>query len=113
MSNKWFIVAAAVIFAAIVGVIAYNSGFQHGMITSGKITVAAPAVGAYPYPFPYYGWHGGFFFFPFLFVLFVFFFVRALFWRSAYYRGGRCGPHDSAFDEWHRRAHERMSNVSV
>lgn len=117
MSNRWFFVAAAIVFAAVVGVIAYNTGLHHGVMESGRITVAAPGTVPYPYPYPYYGWHGGFFILPFFFILFVFFLVRGLFWRGAWHRGGGpCGyRHEAfdAFDEAHRRAHERMSNVSV
>ena len=113
MSSRWFFAAAVIVFAAVVGVIAYNAGLHQGVMESGKITVAAPGTAPYPYPYPYpyYGWHRGFFILPFLFIFFVFFLVRS-FWRGAWHRGG-CGDRYGAFDEAHRRAHERMSNVSV
>jgi len=71
---------------------------------------AAPAAPVpYAYPYPYYGWHPwgfGFFLAPFfVFVIFVTL-IRAAFWRSRWSYYGRCGH---AFDEWHRRAHERES----
>ena len=117
MVNRWYIVIAAVLFAAIVGGLAWNAGVHYGVAQSGKI-IAAPAVGqpyAYPpYPYPYWGWHGGhgFFFFPLLAIIFFFVFLRALFWRGGWHRHG-CRYHDEDYEEMHRRMHERMSNVSV
>jgi len=103
MSNRWFIVVAAVLFAAIVGGIAYNAGVHHGVAVSGKIV--APPPGSYPYPYPYYGWHpGGFFFFPFLLIFFFFFLARGLFWRARWH-GHHCRYRDEKPDG--------MSNVSV
>jgi len=94
--NRWFIVIAALVIAAMVGGIAYNIGVQQGIAHSGKV-IAAPAAGPYPYPYPYYGWHPwgfGFFFFPFFFFALWFLLFRGIFWRGrGWHRYGYgCGP---------------------
>jgi hypothetical protein len=107
-------VMLGVLLAVVVGLVAYNLGFSHGLAQH----VAAPPAGAYPWaPHPW-----GFGFFPVLFfLLFWFFVVRVLFWgvagRRAWRYGRGCGPGygygygggglPPMFDEWHRRAHER------
>ena len=107
MSNRWFILAAALLFAAIVGGLAYNVGVHQGVAVSGKIVAPAPGAYPYPYPYPYYGWHPGFFFFPFLFIFFFFFLVRGLFWRARWYGH----HHHCGYSEETPR--DGMSNVSV
>jgi hypothetical protein len=108
--SRWAAVSAAVLFAAIVGVVSYNAGVSHGL------AVAAPAAGAGPGTAVPYGWYRpwGFGFFPFGFVLFWFLLFRLVFWggfhrRRWYYRGLHDAP--PSFEEWHRRAHERMNGV--
>jgi len=67
--QRWAVIAAVLVLAAIVGGIAYNIGVSQGIAQSGKI-VAAPGG---PYPYPYYGWHPwgfGFFLFPLFFFAF-------------------------------------------
>jgi len=100
-------VLAVVVLSAIAGVVAYNTGLSHGLAQS-----AVAQGGAIP---PYaYGWYrpwGFGFGFPFFFVLLWFVLLRGLWWggprwRHHYYAGSRGAP--SAFDEWHRQAHERM-----
>jgi hypothetical protein len=104
MNNRfrWAVIAGALLFAVIVGAIAWNAGVSHGIAESGRI-VAAPGG---PYPYPYYGWHRpwgfGFFFIPLFFIAFWLLVVRGLFWHR---RGYACG---SRLDDWHTRAHERM-----
>jgi hypothetical protein len=102
-----------------IGVVAYNMGVSHGLAMSAP--AAAGQSGA-PVAVPYgaygpYGWYRpwgfGFFpFAPFLFIFFWFFLLRGLFWggfrrRRWYYPG----PYDvpPSFDEWHKRAHDRMN----
>ncbi len=99
--------------AAAIGLAAYNAGVQHGFVEASR-SVALPPEGTphvHAWPGP---WHGGYFpVFPlivaFLLVLFV---LRGFAWR-----GGRgCGPRrfdgvPPAFDEWHRRAHDRMTGA--
>jgi hypothetical protein len=100
----------------------------------------APAVVPPPHPYGYYGhygyygWHPwgfGFGLGPLFFILVWFVILRALFWRRVFWGGGPWGryaygrrgwgsgrgcydhePYDRSrgFDEWHRRAHERMRN---
>ncbi len=101
------------LLAGLVGVMAYNAGVQQGIVQSGKVVVAPAAPGAYPYAYPYYGWHPwgfGFFFGPLLLMFLLFGVIRAAFWRAAWHRHGMqagCGPW-GRFDEWHRQSHERM-----
>ena len=111
MNNvRWIPIVAALMLAALVGVVAYNAGIAHGIAQSGKIAVA-PGPGPYPYPYPYYGWHPwgfGFFFAPLFFFIFIAFVIRGLVWGGRW-RHGRCGGYRDYLDEWHRQAHEKMS----
>ena len=111
MSQRWFIVIAAILFAAAVGFMAYNAGLQHGIAQNAKIVVP-PGSAAYPYPYPYaypyYGWHPGFFFFPFLLLFFFFFIARGLFWRGRWH-GRHCGYYRGDEPDPERLNH----NVSV
>jgi len=124
---RWALLAAFVLVAVAVGFASYNAGVSHGLAVSAAASAAqqpgnAAAPTPVPYaPFgPYYGYYGpwyrpwGFGFFgPVLFLFFWFFIIRLIFWggfrrRRWYYCGG---PYDAppAFEEWHRRAHDRMS----
>ena len=104
---KWMGVFAAVLVAIVVGTIAYNAGVSHGL------AIGAPAAGAAQDAARYWYRPWGFGFFPFGFLLVWLLFARLMFW------GGGCrrrwyypGPYDAppSFDDWHRRAHERMNN---
>jgi hypothetical protein len=100
--SRWTVIAGAVVLAAVVGAIAYNIGFDDGIEQSGKIVSAHPGQAG---PYPYYGhrWHGPpWVFFPLFAIAVWFLVVRALCWRGH-------GPRER-LDEWHRQAHERMSN---
>jgi hypothetical protein len=106
---------ALVLMSIAVGVVAYNAGVSHGLAMS------VPAAGGVPAVVNYYGRSWGWGFFPFGILLWVFV-LRFLFWggcggRRWYYRHGPWGgpydgPHEGSgtFDDWHRRAHERMNN---
>jgi hypothetical protein len=105
----WAAVAFAVLGALAVGAVAYNAGVAHGLAMSPEL---APARGGVVVP---YGWYRpwGFGFGPFLLVLFWFLALRALFGRGFHRRrwygtDERSAP--PAFEDWHRRAHERMNN---
>src|SRR3989442_13899389 len=104
--NRWASLIVGALTALVVGVIAYNLGFSHG------VAQQLPA-GAGPYPWPYRPWGFGFgFLFP---LLFVFLLLRVLFWggpwrrgwygeyygRGHYPTGAPGGP--PAFDGWDRR----------
>ena len=118
----WVVALAAVLLAAFVGYFAYNAGVAHGVvagqqISAGGATAAVPPAIPPAYWYGYgYGWHRpwGFGFFPFFFLLFFFFIaLRALAWGGGW-RRHRCygygGYYDPpTFDDWHRRAHERMT----
>jgi hypothetical protein len=104
--------------AAAIGIGAYNAGVQHGALEAAR-TAALPPEGT---PAPVYvlagPWHAGYFpVFPLFLGFFLFVFVlRGLLWRGSWGGGRGCGPrrHDGvppAFDEWHRRAHERMGGT--
>jgi hypothetical protein len=97
--------------AAMIGIGSYNAGVAQGIVDSGKI--AALPAGSVPYA---YGWHRpwgpGFFpLFPLISLFLFFAVVRGLWWRGPR-RGGwgyhHCDGVPPAFDEWHRRAHERQ-----
>jgi hypothetical protein len=98
-------IVAALVFAALIGGMAYNFGFSQGIEESGKV-IAAPG-GA---PYPYMGWHRPwgfpFFFAPLFFIFFWIVVARAFFGRHGGFHRGCSG----GLDEWHRRAHERMWN---
>jgi len=123
-SFRWARLFAALVLAALVGFLAYDAGVAHGVATAASQQIAAapqgtppPAVFA-PYgpygPYGYYRpWGFGFFFGPLFFFLLFVFVLRGLVWggrwrRYGYYPRGPYGD-PAAFDEWHRRAHERMT----
>ena len=106
---RWAAILAAVLLAVMVGVVAYNVGVSHGL------AIAPSAAGATPSPIPPYYWYRpwGFGFAPLLFLLFGFFLFRILFWGGYHRRRWSSrAPWDfsPSFDEWHRRAHERMNS---
>jgi hypothetical protein len=119
-------VLVAILAAGLVGLLAYNAGVAHGVAMSAVAGAAGAAVeeggrtaAAYHHPYGYYGWHPwgfgfGFPLFP-LFALFFFVFAcRVLFWGGPgrrhwhHHRDGCDLP--PRFDDWHRRAHERMKD---
>ncbi len=111
---KWMAGFVMVLVAIAVGTIAYNAGVSHGLTASAPAIGAAP--GATPGPAYYYyghgpwGWGWGFFPFGILFWILV---LRLFFWGGGYRRRWHYpGPYDGpgSFDDWHRRAHERMNN---
>jgi len=134
--RRWAVVALALVAAVAVGTFAYQAGVSQGIALQPPPVVAAPAapggaqVTPAPAPYPYYPYRyyrrGPFGFFGFigpLFGLIFFIFVmRAIFWglfgfgcgwgwrrRWRHYDGSYdpdYGP--SRFDDWHRRAHDRM-----
>ena len=118
---RWGAVVAAALLAVVVGVTSYNAGVSHGLAVAPA--AAALAQGQTPAPtvpmLPYYygyGWYrpwGGFFPFGLFGLLFFFLLFRFALgwgwgWRRRWYYGGHQGV-PLAFDEWHRRAHERMN----
>lgn len=120
MSHRliWGVVIAAVLLAVAVGVASYDAGMARGLASAGA--TAAQGTGAAGPPYAYYGWHGHRPF-PFFFLgpLFGFFFLlvvlRMLFGgvhRRRFYGPPWYGPGDP-WDEWHRRAHERMKEPAA
>jgi hypothetical protein len=103
----WAIALLVVVLTVAAGAVAYNIGLSHGLAR-----VAASVEAQTPPPaYPYY-WHrpwGAGFLFPLMFFAFWIFLFRG-FWRpwGPWYHGG---PRRERFDEWHRRAHERMNAV--
>ena len=100
---------AAALVAVAVGVVSYNAGVSHGL------AIAAPPPGAPAGAVGPYYWYRpwGFGFGPLAILLFWFLLFRVFFWggfhrRRWYYPG----PYDipPRFEEWHRRAHERMNS---
>ena len=118
------IVAVAVVAAVAIGATAYQAGVSQGIAMQPPAAIAQGAPGGaqavpppatYPYyPYHYYGpWRFGFFG-PLLTVFLFVFLFRTLAWgvggwgwrRRYWHYDPELGP--SRFDEWHRRAHERM-----
>ena len=101
--------ALALVAAVAIGALAYQAGFSHGL--AAQVPAGAAFRGYGPWRFGFVG--------P-LISLFVFFFIlRALMfamfgwgwgWRRRLWRDARYLDPDYGlgFDEWHRRAHERM-----
>ena len=122
-SRFWAIAFAMLLLVLGAGAIAYNAGVTHGLAESGKLggqILATPPAGtvAVPYAVPYYGWHRpwgfGFLAIP-LFFIFWCVVARMIFWRGGYPGrscGGAWGP-EGRFDDWHRRAHERMDGPAA
>ena len=113
--NRGAVALMMVLVAIVVGVVTYNLGVTHGLAQSaqgGQAELAAP--GAY-HPYGWYHPWGFGFLFPFLYFGLWFLAIRVLFWggpwrRYRYYAGHDAGRREMPrmFDEWHRRAHERM-----
>jgi hypothetical protein len=101
---RWMAGLAVVLASIAVGAVAYNMGLSHGLAVSSG---AAQGAGAY---YRFRPW--GFGFFPFGMLLFWFLIARLFLGGCGRRRWQRFGPYDgpSAFDDWHRRAHERMNN---
>jgi hypothetical protein len=103
-------VLVAALVAAVVGVAAYDAGVSHGLAQ--QVAAAGNAPAAYPYP---YHWHRPWGFGIFFPLLFGFLLLRLIFWGGFGHRrwggGAYCGTAGRdvppAFEEWHRRAHER------
>jgi hypothetical protein len=102
---------AGVLVALVIGVAAYDAGVSHGLAQQIAATGTGAHAYAYPWPRP---WGFGFgFLFP---LLFGFLLLRLVLWGGfgrrhwGHGRGYGCaGPYDvpPAFEEWHRRVHER------
>jgi hypothetical protein len=118
--RRWALVLFAVLVAVAIGSVAYQAGVSRGIAVQPPVAVVPPAAGAAPavpppyayYPYGFYRpWHFGFFG-PLLFVFFWIFLFRAMFWAGGgWRRRWHHGDPDywpNRFDEWHRRAHERM-----
>ena len=117
--RRWGIAVLAIVAAIAIGGTAYQAGVSHGIALQPPAATAPGAAGGaqavpvppYPYyPYRYYGPRFGFFG-PLLTIFLFVFLLRALFWGGGWRR--RYGMYDpelgqSRFDEWHRRAHERM-----
>jgi hypothetical protein len=107
------VLVAAMAFLA-VGTTAYRAGVARGVVESGKL--AGPEGGHFLYPYPPYWFHpfgfgfGGFLF-PLLFVFLLFGVFGRRRWAGGcgYGRDGGPGGVPPRFEEWHRRAHESMT----
>lgn len=103
--NRWAAVALAVLVAVGIGSASYQAGVTHGL--------ALQVPPGTTWPLVPYGWYRpwGFGFGPIFFVLLWFLVIRAVFWggrRRWYYR--HWDDASPRFEDWHRRAHERMKN---
>jgi len=125
--KRWAILLLGLLAAVAIGTVAYQAGVSHGLSLQPPIAVTPPAAGGAPaapppylyYPNQFYGpWRFGFFGFfgPVLFILFWLVLFRAILWGGFGWR--RRYWHDAdywsdRFDDWHRRAHERMRGDST
>jgi hypothetical protein len=134
-----FVVLMLMAIGVGVGLVSYNIGVSQGLAIGAQAAapVEQGARVAMPY-YGHYGWHpwgfgfGGFgFFVPFLFFAFFFLMLRRLVWGAqwrhhgyGYGYGRGCGDGGGrgrggwghgrydlppGFEDWHRRAHDRMS----
>lgn len=118
---KWLGGLVAVALLATAGVYIYNLGVAHGL------TEGAAATGIAGGNNPFIGWwrpwrfgFDFFPFFPFLFILLWVLLLRGFLWRGPWYRrhwygrwnDGRDGV-PPAFEEWHRRAHDRQEGPAA
>ena len=110
-SHRWLIALAAGLGLALVGVVAYNAGVSQGLAQAAAAAATASGTPLPPYAYGWYRPWGFGFGFPivFLFLFFWLFVVRGLFWGRPWRRWHDYGGVPPAFEEWHRRAHERMS----
>jgi hypothetical protein len=110
---RWFALVAVVLIAVAVGMISYNAGVSHGLaMAPAAANAAAPgAAPVYP-PYMPYMWYRpwGFGFGPIFLLLVLFFVIRPLLWGGFHRRRYYWDAHDvpPRFEEWHRRAHEKM-----
>ena len=105
---RWVGAAFAVLVAVGIGVTAYQAGVMHGLTLQIPAGTTVPAV---PYGWHYRPW--GFGFGPFFFILLWFLLFRGLYWGGRGWHHRRWdGGVPSRFDEWHRRAHDRMKDDS-
>jgi hypothetical protein len=105
-ARAWWVIAALVLLVAgVAAAISYNVGLSQGMAQ-----VPVPAGSVLPYE---YGWHRPWGFgllIPLAFFAFWILMMRGLFWRP--WGPRHYGPsYQDRFDEWHRRAHERMGGT--
>jgi hypothetical protein len=105
------ILIGLLVVAGIVGIGAYEYrlGVAHGIAASGKLPSGPAGAYPYPYPYPHWGFHPFGFVFPLLFFFLIFGLGRRLFWGGRFRGRGWDGDPPAGFDDWHRQAHERMS----
>jgi hypothetical protein len=108
---KWAALLVMVVVALAVGSVAYNAGVSHGVAMSASAQ-GAPAGTLPPVYYGYRPWGFGFGFGPFWFLLLWVLLLRGVCWGGGWRhrRWYRHDPYDAppAFEDWHRRAHERM-----
>ena len=105
----WGYAVAAALFAVAIALVAYNAGMADGVASGGA---AAASRGFRT------GWYGAGFLWPMFWVVFMVFMFRGACGRGRYWYGGPYGAYgprlrnfDDEFDEWHRRAHQRMTEA--
>jgi hypothetical protein len=106
--RAWAAVLFGVLVAVGVGTLAYQSGVAHGLAL--QAPTGTPPAMVVPYGW-YRPWGFGFGFGPIFFVLLWILLARALFWGGRRRRWHYDGPDvvPPRFEEWHRRAHDRMN----
>jgi hypothetical protein len=95
MRRPWLAIVALAIFGVVIGLLAYNAGYSHGLAHSGSAVTVVREPGFFPF---------GFFAIFFL----GFFALRIFFWSSWRRRApwGRPGHIEDRFDQWHEKQHD-------
>jgi hypothetical protein len=103
---RWAAGFFVVLFAVAIGAAAYNAGVSQGLASAGAAGARmSPYFGYRPWGFGIFG--------PLVFVFFWFLLARLVF-RGGCGRWYEDGPRAGrmSFEDWHRRAHERMNDES-
>jgi hypothetical protein len=110
-----FVIGIVLVLVALAaGGLGYNMGVSHALVMTAP---AAGQPGSAPMVMPYmwyHPWGFGFGFGPLLWLVLIVFLFRGIFWggmyrHRRYWMNGYGAP--PQFEEWHRRAHERMAGA--
>jgi hypothetical protein len=108
MRSTGWLALVAVVFSAFIAVAAYNAGLSQGAAETAA--AAGNALPPYAYGWGWYRpWGFGFGFPIFFFLIFWLLIARGLCWGGPWRRRWHYdGDVPHRFEEWHRRAHEKM-----
>lgn len=95
MRRPWLALVALAIAGVVIGLLAYNTGYSHGLAHSGTAVQVVRETGFFP--------------FGFFAIFFVTMFVLRLFFWSSWRRRRPWEPRgrvEDRFDEWHNNRHD-------